>query len=231
MNVRKIAQSAMKQLGVLAAGENAEAGELADAIDSLQSLLAQWATDRLHVYKAALIDIPLQGHGVYVVKQQDDCTCFISCCDENLGEPIVAQISHISERAWLDDQQIQLVRDVNNTADHFYNSLGRNPVSYQVGAKEWLFYVRECAAKNLKIKVYTLPFNLADVDELELPPTYERPLILGLAIEIAPMFGIEPSMTLQKNHHSAITMLKRSNATPLLVQNDLPVGMHRERCY
>ena len=44
MNVTKIIESALKQLGVLAAGENAEANELVDAVDVLRGLLSQWAT-------------------------------------------------------------------------------------------------------------------------------------------------------------------------------------------
>lgn len=228
MNVRKIAQSAMKQLGVLAAGENAEAGELADAIDSLQSLLAQWATDRLYVHKALIIEIPLNGSGTYIVSQKTgDCCCtFIKtpCCDQVKVPKITAQISHIAESGWLDDQVVPLVRDVNNTATYV-------PVWYQVEHDQWLFHVCDNDAKTLRIKAYTLPQNLHCDDDLELRAHYERPLILSLAIEIAAMFGIEPSAVLQRNHFNAITLLKRSNSTPLYVKNDLPVGVHRERCY
>ncbi len=228
MNVRKIAQSAMKQLGVLAAGEDAEASELADAIDSLQSLLAQWATDRLYVHKASIIEIPLSGSGTYIVSQkmQDGCCTFIKtpCCDEVELPKITAQISHIAENGWLDDDVVPLVRDVNNTATYV-------PVWYQVEHDQWFFHVPENDAKTLRIKTYTLPQSLHSDDELELPSHYERPLILSLAMEIAAMFGVEPSAVLQRNHLHAITLLKRGNSTPLYVQNDLPVGVHRERCY
>jgi len=51
MNVSKLINLSLKQLGVLAAGENADANEVADAVDALRGLLAQWATERLFIYK------------------------------------------------------------------------------------------------------------------------------------------------------------------------------------
>ena len=61
MNVTKIIELALKQLGVLAAGENAEANELEDAVDALRGLLSQWATKRLFVHKVEQITINLNG--------------------------------------------------------------------------------------------------------------------------------------------------------------------------
>ena len=65
MKISKIIEGALKQLGVLAAGENAQAGELADAVDCLHQLLAQWATDQFYVYKSNLLVLKLDGSGIY----------------------------------------------------------------------------------------------------------------------------------------------------------------------
>ena len=70
-----------------------------------------------------------------------------------------------------------------------------------------------------------LPTELESFDEIELPTKYERPLILSLALEIAPMFGVEPNALLIRNQASAIDLLKRSNSTPFYVNNDLPIGL------
>ncbi|MEG2264214.1 MAG: hypothetical protein RSC68_07665, partial [Acinetobacter sp.] len=68
MNVNKIVSSALKQLGIIASGEKATGDELVDALDSLRGLLAQWATDRLHVHKATILTLPLtKGVGTYLV--------------------------------------------------------------------------------------------------------------------------------------------------------------------
>ena len=230
MNVNKIVESAMKQLGVLASGENATGDELVDVLDSLRGLLAQWATDRLHVHKATILTLPLtKGVGTYLIgKIEGDCCEYeLTCCGEVLDRPnLTAEISHISDRAWLDDEEITLVRDLNNTASNV-------KVWYQMDNPNWIFHVKE-AAKELKIKVYTLPYDLCDHDELHLPPQYERALITSLALEIAPMFAVEPSNMLLRNQSQAITILKRANVTPILATNsalEIPAGVRHGWCY
>ena len=75
MNVSKIVSAALKQLGVLAAGENASGEEVADAIEALQDILSQWATHKLYVHKATTITIPLlYGRNTCLVgKIEGDC--------------------------------------------------------------------------------------------------------------------------------------------------------------
>ena len=226
MNVNKIVESAMKQLGLVAAGEKVTGDELVDALDSLRGLLAQWATDRLYVHKATILTLPLtKGIGAYLIGKitGDCCEYELTCCGEVLDRPdLPAEISHISDRAWLDDQEITMVRDLNNTASNV-------KIWYQMDNPNWTFHVRE-SAKELKIKVYTLPYDLCDHDELHLPPQYERALITTLALEIAPMFGVEPSATLFRNQNQAITILKRANVTPILATNsamEIPAGVRR----
>ncbi|MCK4089795.1 hypothetical protein [Acinetobacter radioresistens] len=223
MNVSKIVEAALKQLGVLAAGETAQGDEIADALSSLQDLLHQWATDRLYVHKATILTLPLsKGANTYLIgKIEGDCCQYeLTCCGEVLQRPdLTAEISHISERAWLDDEEITLVRDTNSSSNSCYVR-----VWYEVDSPSWRFHVKD-HAKELKIKVFTLPYDLCPHDELHLPPHYERALKLTLALEIAPMFGVEPSGLLLKNQANAIEFLKRSNITPLYVKNSLPVGV------
>lgn len=196
MNVSKLIDLALKQLGVLAAGENASANEVADAVDSLHGLLAQWATDRLFIYKVQNITVNLTGKGRYTLNQAIDA---------------------VSDQAKLDGNDIVLVRDLNNTGVY-------TPVIYQVDTPYWHFDVLE-NAKTLELKAFTLPSSLDAQDELEIPDKYKRPLILTLALEIAPMFGVEASVLLLTNQARAIESLKRSNSTPFWSDNDLPVGV------
>ncbi|WP_180072209.1 hypothetical protein [Acinetobacter sp. YH12200] len=201
MNVSKLINLALKQLGVLAAGENANANEVADAVDALRGLLAQWATDRLYVYKVQPITIDLTGTGTYTLSE------------------IIQSLSDIAK---LDDEDILMIRDLNNTGEY-------KPVIYTEQNPFWKFQILE-DAKKLEIQAHVLPTELEAHDEIEVPVKYERPLILSLALEIAPMFGTEPSGLLLKNQANAIALLKRSNSTPFYVQNDLPVGV-RHGCY
>ncbi len=221
MKVNKIVESAMKQLGIVASGESVTGDELVDALSSLQALLAQWCTDRLYVHKATILTLPLtKGANTYLIgKVSGDCCEYeVTCCGDLLMRPdIEFEITSISDRAWLDGEEIRLVRDLNNTAEHV-------KVWYQVDNPNWLFHVIEDASE-LKIKAYTLPYDLCAHDELHLPPQYERALITSLALEVAPMFGVEPSMLLLKNQANAVDLLRRSNSTPFYVKNDLPVGL------
>lgn len=210
MNVNNIVESALKQLGVLAAGENAEANELVDAIDVLRGLLAQWATQNLYVYKTEKIELYLDNSATVSPNELD-------------SPAIIASISKISDQGILDDKPIHMVRDLN----------GSNPdaeITYSVNGEVWTF----TGKGSLSFKALTLPYKVSPGDELNLPPNYERPLILSLAVEIAPMFGIDPSPNLLNNQAVALRMLKNSNVTPIYATNsamELPVGVRRYGCH
>lgn len=220
MNVSKIINGALKQLGILAAGENAQAGEMADAIDSLRGLLSQWATMRLHVYKAQTLTLPLsRGAATYTIgKIEGECCQYeVTCKGSVIATPdLNAEIARVLDRAWLDGKEIQLIRDLNDSASNVR-------VWYQEDSPNWLFHVLDNASE-LKLKVFTLPYQICAHDELAMPPQYERALKLSLAVEIASMFGVEPTQLLLMNYRNAITLLKESNSTPLYVNNDLDIG-------
>lgn len=222
MNVSRIIEMSLKQLGVLAAGESVQGDELSDALIVLEGLLAQWATNRLLVHKAQEINIPLtRGISVYTVGVQPDYTRYEVVYDDVLPD-VDAPIHHVFDVAQLDDRLIQMRRDTNT-------STGSATVVYVVDEPYWSFDIKE-SGSNLKIKAFTLPTNLKPQDELVLPKKYERPLILGLALDLTIIFGVEPTQMLLTNYRSAMTLLKESNSTPLYVTNDLPVGV-RHGCY
>ena len=200
MNVTKIIESALKQLGVLAAGENAEASDLVDAIDVLRGLLSQWATKRLYIHKVEQITLSLNGSAKVSPNDTD-------------APDYKTSISSIVERGLLNSEPVYIVRDTNRTQ----NDAG---VTYSVNGEVWTFF----GDGELSFKALTLPYNISANDELQLPPSYERPLVLALALDLSTMFGVEPTQMLLTNYRSATTLLKESNSTPLYASNDLPVG-------
>ena len=208
MLVSRIIEMSLKQLGILAAGESVQGNELADALITLEGLLSQWATQQLCIYKSTNVVIPLSGANSYTVGP--------------LAADIVADIHGVSDKAFLDDQEITLIRDTNNSKPDAQ-------VVYSVGVPNWTFTVFT-NGDELRIKVYSLPVDLVAQNELIVPSNYQRALILSLAVELAPMFGIEPTQMLLLNQRNAIEMLKRSNTTPLFVKNDLPIGVSSYEC-
>ena len=236
MKISKIIEGALKQLGVLAAGESARADELADAVDCLHQLLSQWATDQLYVYKSNVLILNLDGSGTYRIMPKHHSENF--CCDYEVSDCIAcnsheftseectcglhlprkktdlkANIESSSTTAQLDGSTIDLIRDKNDTPPLYC------AVTYQQNGSEWVFNVSDRSAKELKIKVFTFPDSFDCSDDLMVPKHYERALRLSLALEIAPMFGVEPSMLLIQNQSNAIRMLKKSNVTPIYANN------------
>ncbi|WP_166168031.1 hypothetical protein [Acinetobacter sp. SA01] len=207
MLVSRIVEMSLKQLGILAAGESVQGDELADALITLEGLLAQWATQKLYVYKSTDVVVPLSNIGSYTVGP--------------VFADVTADIQGVADKAFLDGEEITLVRDTNNKSNA--------QVIYSVGVPNWTFNVLVTGTE-LKLKVYSLPSGLVAQDELVVPSNYQRPLILTLATELAPMFGVEPTQMLLLNQRQAVEMLKRSNVTPLYAKNDLPVGIGRYEC-
>ena len=171
-------------------------------------MLAQWATQKLYVYKSTDVVVPLSNIGSYTVGP--------------VFADVTADIQGVADKAFLDGEEITLVRDTNNKSNA--------QVIYSVGVPKWTFNVLVTGTE-LKLKVYSLPSGLVAQDELVVPSNYQRPLILTLATELAPMFGVEPTQMLLLNQRQAVEMLKRSNVTPLYAKNDLPVGIGRYECY
>lgn len=204
MLVSRIVEMSLKQLGILAAGESVQGDELADALITLEGLLAQWATQKLYVYKSTDVVVPLSNIGSYTVGP--------------VFADVTADIQGVADKAFLDGEEITLVRDTNNKSNA--------QVIYSVGVPNWTFNVLVTGTE-LKLKVYSLPSALIAQDELVVPSNYQRPLILTLATELAPMFGVEPTQMLLLNQPQAVEMLKRSNVIPLYAKNDLPVGIGR----
>lgn len=207
MLVSRIIEMSLKQLGVLAAGESVQGDDLADALTTLEGLLAQWATQKLYVYKSTDVVVLLSNIGSYTVGP--------------VFADVTADIQGVADKAFLDGEEIILVRDTNNKSN--------TQVIYSVGVPNWTFSVLATGVE-LKLKVYSLPSALIAQDELVVPSNYQRPLILTLATELAPMFVVEPTKMLLPNQRQAVEMLKRSNVTPLYAKNDLPVGIGRYEC-
>ncbi|WP_439356475.1 hypothetical protein ABXR97_14510 [Acinetobacter seifertii] len=150
---------------------------------------------------------------------EDPCECLCGCTDPVKRPDLISDITMVSDDAWLDDKKFKLVKITNDTPPHC------TPVTYWQEPDAWVFRVDESQYKQLKLKVYSLPKTLKAKDELLLPDQYWRALKLSLAVEIAPMFGTDPSLTLLKNQDNALDLLKSSNSVPAFSTNDLRVGV------
>lgn len=200
MNVSNIIHLALKQLGVLATGESATAEDVADGIDCLRMLLTQWHTQKLYIYKITPFELVVDG-----------------------SKQLIHGVLKLADTALLDSEPVTLIRD--SDLHFFPNSHG---VIY--GYLDNAVWVQAKRGKVLKLNALQLPTSFDVDDELDVPMSYERALVLSLALELAPMYGVEPSPLLVRNQANAIDLLKRANSTPFWVKNDLPVGLGGGAC-
>jgi len=63
----------------------------------------------------------------------------------------------------------------------------------------------------------SLPLDIHET--IDWPKNLERLVILSLAIDLAPDYGVEPSATLVNRRNGAMTVLKQSNAKPIFTKS------------
>lgn len=80
-----------------------------------------------------------------------------------------------------------------------------------------------------------MPVNVylpLDVDsEIEMADSLQRLIILGLAVDLASDYGVEPSPSLLRQQSRAMTVAKRYNAKPIYTCSQLPLGRNRYGFY
>lgn len=63
----------------------------------------------------------------------------------------------------------------------------------------------------------SLPLDIHET--IDWPKNLERLVILSLAIDLAPDYGVEPSAALVNRRNGAMTVLKQSNAKPIFTKS------------
>lgn len=76
-----------------------------------------------------------------------------------------------------------------------------------------------------------LPVDLylpIDIDtDIAMDKSLQRVIILGLAVDLAPDYGIEPSPSLVRQQSRAMVVAKSYNAKPIYTCSQLPLGCNR----
>ncbi len=206
----------LKLLGILAAGESASSEDLADGLVELNHLLATWANERLMV------------HGVRRTTQ----TLTASLSPHTIGSagtfnttrPLRVDGAGVIAASGTQEIPLQILTDAEYRAISSKTQTGEVPDSLWIEwaaplAKIWLHPVPTTAA-TLVLYTWSRITAFASSDTISLPDGYENALAHGLAIQWAPMFGVEPSGTLQNNALMAVSAVKRTNMLPSLLRCD-----------
>lgn len=214
----------LKLLGVVAAGEPVTSEDEADALVELNHLTKSWANERLMAFgTSATTELGVNGgqggpgdpaytsllSGAFVRPSRIDAIGF-----KPLGVAPEVSVSLLTDAEYQAVSDKEALGSIPSGAWVDWGGLGGpsniaillTPVPSASGTL--VLYVWNT------VPVYTL------VSTINLPDGYENALAHALAIQMAPMFGVEPSPSLQNNALMAVTAIKRINMQPSLLRCD-----------
>lgn len=211
-----IIRRALKLLGVLAAGESLSADDAADGLVELNAMLGTWANQRLLVHgarRSALTLTPsLSPHTIGAGGTFDT------------SRPLRIDRAGVIAAGTETETPLRVLTDAE------WQSIGQKDLTDAVPQRLWVEWTAPTAnlwlwpvptsAATLVLYAWSRISAFAASDPVSLPDGYENALAHALAIQVAPMYGVEPSGTLQQNAADALAAIKRTNAPVLVSELD-----------
>ena len=208
---RDVVTASLQELGVLAAGEVANAGEASDALTMLNRWLDQKAAERLQIYtvtRETWILVP--GFATYSVGPGGA---------QNMVRPVFVneiQVLDYSMDPHL-ELPLQLLTDAQYAAIPMKNFQSKYPQtayynpSYPL-AEITFWPIPTSSTLFGVIYAATAVTQIATLDTvISMPPGYEIMLVKNLAIQLAPSYERQVSPLLVEQAREAIGIVKRSN--------------------
>ena len=211
VTVRHLIRRSLLLLGVISGTEPMTADEAQDGLDALNALVASWSLEHLLVYHTPRVDVPLvPRQGRYTWGPGGD-----------IAGPrpvrLAAALLHVTDTSEPIEWPLAVWDQAAYEAGIAQKTLSN---AYPLGV--WL----EPAFPLAVLHVYFVPQapytlglfpwlplpGFASIDMLvSLPEGYERALVYGLAVELAPMYGKEASPTLVATLAQSVSAIKRVN--------------------
>lgn len=226
--VRALIRRSLLLLGVISATEPLTADEAQDGLDALNALVASWSLERLTLYHIPRVDVPLQpsigrytwGPGGAIASPRplrlDGAVLRVDAMDWPVA--VLSQTEY---------EQGVTLKGLEST----YPCSVYYETAFPLGVLHVYFVPQMPYTLGLFPVVPLTQFGSIDAT-VTLPEGYERLLVSGLAIELAPMYNKEASPTIAGMLAEAKSAIKRTNAvTPLLgcdaaLTAQGPHGMH-----
>jgi hypothetical protein len=210
-DVLDVVTDALREIGVLAAGETASAEDALSGLSALNRLIDQWRTEELNCYKTdrstwTIVSGTQQytlGIGGTINIARPVYIDHIHFEDQSPAKPIEYQMNPLTDDAW---SRIP----IHTITAPFPTSWYYNP-TFPLGTVE-LWPVPTSAT--LKGVIYA-PVAVAEFttlnDAISLPPGYRRMIVKNLAMEMAPSYTRPSSPELQQQAADSKAAVKRSN--------------------
>jgi hypothetical protein len=209
----------LKLLGVMAAGESLRAEDSADGLTELNLLLETWANERLLVYGTRLTELLTSPN--FPVSIGIDGT---GDADIDTDRPLrIDAISYKENVSGSNEVPVRIITDAEfqSIPDKLARGTPRTvwiEQSYPFLGL-WL-HPTPSSAFRLVLYSWSRISELAASDEVSLPEGYENAIGLSLALQMAPMYGVEPSGMLVRNAETAMAAIQRTNVQPSVMRCD-----------
>jgi len=210
---------AQRLLGVYSIGEDPNADEAQDGLQSLNSMLDLWANQNLLVHAKSEDVIPLAANQASVTVGPT-------------GSFVTTRPVTIDASSYVVYQQVSYPLELLTQQD--YNNISLKGLVIGIPCSIW------CWMKYPDITITPWPIPAASMDlhlwsnkliksfpnlttDVDLPPGYEKALAFSLAEEIAPEYQIPVPQQVTAQASSARRLIKRSNAE--IPRMDMPYGI------
>lgn len=220
MTVRDLIGGALRLLGVLAAGEQAQADEAQDALSSLNDLIDSWKLERLMVFAIQPQTFNLLGSKkIYTMGPGGDFDTERPVRIDKVNL-IYTQTSPLPltldvEILNLDQYQALVVPDTTSMIPTKVYADDNYPL------RSLLFFPVPQISFPVEIFTWKQIDGFPDINQvISLPPGYQRALRFNLALELAPEYGKSIPVEVAAAALDAKAAIKSNNIQPLYMQCD-----------
>lgn len=204
---KQLIESALRSIGVLASGEEATPAEMQDALLYAKQMLDSWTNETLLVPALIHEQFDLTEKNGFTIGSGGDFDTVRPTIIYQLhitdGSGTRNQVEVVGLNTWSDIQNRNFVQT--------YPKYAHYTSSYPLG----VLHLSAAATEGTKLEMVSakpiqdLPVLTADV---QYPPGYDRAIRLGLALELAPEYGVKVDQVIAIQYAQARKVLKRTNS-------------------
>jgi len=206
-----VIKSALKEIGVLAAGETPTADDSIDGLATLNRLVDKWAAERLAIHTITRTEWTItSGTGQYSVASGQVVNVarpvfidHVNFQDTSLSTTTELPLNSLTDDAWAG---IRLkTQEATYPSDWYYNP------TYPYGTIDLWPVPTSATLEGVLYAPAAVSQFAALTTAVSLPPGYEEMLVTNLALRLAPTYGAQVHPELKDRARDSLATVKRSN--------------------
>jgi hypothetical protein len=226
--VRSILTRAVRLLGAVSQGTPLAAGDAADALVALNSMLAAWNISNLNVFTRNIDTYTLvAGKQIYTLGPSGDIAVAPQTRPNGVDRALLRVTTVIPNlelpiEILQDDEWAAIpIKDVSSAIPTRLFMTGDFPNS------AIYLWPKPSVANQLVLWTWDQLDAVADVNtDLSLPPGYERAIIYNLALELSAEYGVVPSPVVAQIAVDSLAQIKRINSSAMTLKCDEALVAH-----